>query len=99
MQHHGGDVIGVEGAGQAVHLGVAETVEGEAGFPLLPRRVAAQGVAVGGGGVPQRARAQLAAFEDLGVAQGDRASRLAPDAEAQPADEVLAEVEDRPAAG
>jgi hypothetical protein len=45
--------------------------------------------------MPQGPRAQLTVLQDLRVPQGDGpAPPLAPDADAQPADQVLAEVDD-----
>jgi hypothetical protein len=44
--------------------------------------------------MPQGPRAQLTVLQDLRVPQGDGPARLAADADAQPADQVLAEVDD-----
>ncbi|GAA3143022.1 hypothetical protein GCM10020001_077430 [Nonomuraea salmonea] len=88
----------VAGLGQrarpAVDLGVPEAVHGEAGLPLLGDVVAAQRVRVRGGGVAQWTEAERAVLQDLGVAEGDRLPGRTLDADAQPAGDVLAEVED-----
>ena len=92
------DVLGVELARPAVDLDIAEAVEGEARLPRLVV-TAAQRVAVRGRRVAQRAGAELAVLEDFGVTQRDRRAGRSPRTrDAQPADEVLAEVDDRPAA-
>ena len=54
-----------------------------------------QRVAVGGLGGAQRLGAELAVLEHLGVTQRDRGARRAVTRELDPADEVLAEVDDR----
>ena len=61
----------------AVDLRIAEAVEGEARLPgFFPS--AAQDIVVGSPGCAQRADAQLAVFQHLGMAQGDGLSRRAP---------------------
>jgi hypothetical protein len=103
----GDHVVGRERlvGGPAVDLGVAEAVEGEAGLPRAAGLVgiiarAGEGQAVGGLGQAEGGGAQLAVLEDLGVAQGDRGAGLGPgEAQAEAADQVLAEVEDRAARG
>ena len=86
---------GLQLAGPAVDLGIAEAVEGEARLPGLhaaARAACSWSVALARA---QRAGAQLAVLEHLGVAQGDRLPGRALHVNAQPADQVLAEVDER----
>ena len=81
-------------AGPAADLRVAEPVErlGRLEEVVAP----AEHEPVGGLGGPQRADAQLAVLEHLRVPQRDLVARLAAHREAQPADQVLPEVDQRP---
>src|SRR4051812_47344631 len=94
MADDGLDVILPQFTGPAVDLRVAKAVEGEAWLPHFDA-VAAERIAVGRRGLPQRTDAQLAVLEDLRVPQGDRLAALPADADAEPAHEVLPEVDDR----
>ena len=94
VQHHGGDVFAPQFAGPAAHPGVAEAVEGEAGLPHFGA-AAAGDVAVGGPGGAQRTHAQFAVLQHLGVANRDGSACLRGHADAHPADQVLAEVDQR----
>ena len=88
------DVVGPQ-VRRAGDLGVAEAVEGEA---RLQHLLAAPGQRVGVGrlGGAQRADAELAVLEHLGVAERDLvARRAAADPQPDPADEVLPEVDER----
>ena len=78
-----------------VDLDVAEAVEGERRLELV--LAAAQDEAVGCLGGSQRPGAQLVVLEHLGVPQRDRRYRPGPGPEPQPADQVLPEIDQRPA--
>ena len=94
---HGGvdddrfEVVGGELAGEAGDLGVPEAVEGEGGLEDV--LAAGQDEGVGGFGGAQRPGAELVVFEHLGVPQDDLVTGLAGGAEPDPADQVLAEVQ------
>ena len=99
----GGDDDGDQGvrgqlAGPSGDLGVAEAVEREGRLEeVLP---AAQDQLVGGLRAAQRADAELAVLQHLGVAQRDGLAALTAHRELQPANEILTEVDqglDRPA--
>lgn len=80
-------------AWEAGDLGVSEAVEGERRLEdvLAP----GQHEGVGRVGATQRPGAQLAVLEDLRVPDDDLGAGLTLDAQAQPADEVLTEVDER----
>ena len=99
VDDHGLDVGVRVQAGVAGDLGVAEAMDGEARLPLMRARLVAEGVPVGGGGGAQRSHAEVAIFEDLGVAQPDALPGRAGDGDPQPAGDVLAEVDDGGPAG
>ena len=87
---------GVQPAGPAVDLDVAEPVERES---RLEHVVAAgQDEPVGGTGRAEGTDADLTVLEDLGVTQRHDVARVTRHPRAHPADEVLAEVDDDPAA-
>src|SRR5205807_307847 len=88
---HSTDIVGLQSAGPAFHLGIAESMEGEAWLPGL-QPVAPQRVAIDGLRQAQRPRTQLAVLEDFRMAQGDRLSHFPADGQAEPTYEVLAEV-------
>jgi hypothetical protein len=71
--HAGGHRIGLQVAGPAGDLGVAEAVQGEAGFSG-ERPLSGQGEGVGGVRLVQGAGGQFAVLEDFGVPP--RAPRL-----------------------
>jgi hypothetical protein len=89
----GGHVSWVYLPRPAINLRVAEAVEREAGLPRLST-CSAQHVMVGGGGVAQRPHAEFAVFEDFGVAERNDCSLLTAHPDPEPADKVLAEVQD-----
>ena len=93
LERVGGQLAGRLG-GPAGDLGVAEAVEGLGRLEEVV--AAAEHEPVGRVRGAQGPDAELAVLEDLGVAQGDLLTGLAADGEAQPADEVLAEVDQRP---
>ncbi len=80
------------------HLGIPEAVKGKARFPGLDT-LAAQDVIVRGFGTAQRPYAQLAIFQHLRMTQPDRLSGRPLDLQSQPADDILAEIEDGAAGG
>ncbi len=80
-------------SGPAVHLDVAESMEGERRLPCLGPD-APQDVLVGRLGVAEGANPKLPVLHHLGVAEGDRRADRAFDGESHPAHQVLAEVED-----
>lgn len=88
----GDDVFGVEGAGPAGDLGVAEAVKGVVGGPLLDT-LTGEGVGVGGFRDPQRTHPELAVLEHFGVPQRDGGAFWALHCDAEASDQVLAEVE------
>ena len=97
VDHLGADRGRVELARPALDLGVAEAVEGELRLPgdrAVRRRRVSVSVAFAG---PQRPGAELVVLQHLGVPQGDHGAGRPVDGQPQPADEVLAEVEHRPA--
>ena len=93
-EHDRGHVGRVELARPALDRGVAEAVEREPRLPL-DRAVAGELEHVGRDGVAQRTERELAVLEHLGVPQGEARARRAVHPDAESADEVLAEVEDR----
>ncbi len=89
---------GVELARPPGDLGVAEPVEGEGRLEDLDA-LTGQHERVRRGGGAQRPRAELAVLEHLRVPQHDLGARRPRDGDPHPADEVLAEVHERPARG
>ena len=89
------DVLGGELPGPAGHLRIAETVERERRLEVVAVDVTGEHQLIGGLRGAQRPGAELLVLEHLGVAQGDLRARRAGDCEAQPAHEVLPEVEQR----
>ena len=77
----------------AADLGVTEAVEGLGGLEVV--LAAGQDEPVGGLGAAKRPHAELAVLQDLAVPDDDLGPGLTPDAEAQPADEVLPEIHQR----
>lgn len=96
---HDDDFDGLDGDFRGgVDLGVPEAVEGE--LRLQFGGAAGQGVLVGGARASQDAGQQATlTVEDLGVPDGDRASRRTAGAEAEPAGGVLAGVDGDRAVG
>ncbi len=91
------DAAGEEAAGrrvaEAAHFDVAEAMVGELGFKSF-ETVPAEGEAVFLGNAAEVVTVKVAiGLEHFGVAQGDGLAGLAAEAEAAPADDVLAEVE------
>ena len=94
MDDAAGDRLGLGLAGIARDLDVAEAVEGEARLVDL-LALALEDVAVGRpGGAQVRGVDGAVRVQGLGVAQGDFGPSLPLDLEANPADHVLAHVED-----
>ena len=87
------EVFGLQLARPSGDLRVAEAVEGEGRLEHVV--AAAQDVAVGGERGAQRARAELAVLQHLGVLDRDLGALRAVHRDADPADEVLAEVDQR----
>ena len=91
--HDGLDVAALQ-IGARRHLGVAEAVEGERRLEHL--LAAGEHVGVGGLRRAQRADAQLPVLEHLGVPHDNLVARRGTaDRQPDPADEVLAEVDER----
>src|SRR3954451_9702694 len=88
------DRPGLNLPGPPVDLGVSEPVERKARLPLLFSS-AAQGVAIRRCGLAKRPDAQLARLEDLRVSKRDRLSGRAANADPEPTNEVLTEIENR----
>src|SRR2546427_568801 len=91
MAHDGLEIISLHVAGPAFHLGIAEAVEGEAGFPRLHSHTA-QRIAVGGLRRSQRSRTKLTVLKSLGMAQGDGLPGLSSNGQTESTTQVLAEV-------
>ena len=86
--------IGSRQVAPGVDLGVAEAVVGETGLPRLGVLATGQGVPVGRLGVAQRTGAELAVLDDLGVPELHGVAATPVRRDPQPADQVLAEVQD-----
>src|SRR5665647_1968277 len=97
VHDHCAESVSVDLARPAVDLGIAEAVER---LRRLEDVIATgRGVRVGRLGRSERARAQLLVLEHLSVTDRDRRACRGVEPHSDPADEVLAEVDYRPAAG
>ena len=88
---HRADPVGSKFSWPAVHFGVAEAMDGEARLPGF-RSATPQRVAIRSLGGPQRAHAQLAVLQHLGMAQRDGGALLTLHCDPQATNDVLAEV-------
>ena len=93
----GAQIIGGQIAGPALDLDVAEAVEREGRLEEVA--VTAQDEPIRRRGSAQRPHAEFVVLEHLGVPQGDLGAGRPLDLEAQPAHEILAEVDQRLAGG
>src|SRR5581483_4269908 len=98
MAHNGADMVCRKLAGPLFNFGVAKAVKGKTRFPRFAA-LAAQGIAVGGLCRAQGSGRELAVLQDVGMTESDGVSRRYPYGQAQPADQVLTEIEDSASSG
>jgi len=96
MDYHRTKVGWVQFPGPAIHFGIAETVEGKTGAPrfLRPPRAEYSGR---GFGIPQGTGAKFAIFQHFCVPQSDGLPGRPLHRKAQPAHQILAEIQQSPA--